>query len=153
MYLHHYTNLQQYVPIQTSIIIGAFLNPFWQLQRNPPGMFTHVPLPHRPGVKPHSFISIKKIQFGLNTKLLRIRYRASRVHAYASVHRFISSTFNFCTFKLLINRMRGLWTLVTRTYLPEVFVQSQRRRSEIYKKPITKYFPVQTEQTRLISCL
>ena len=36
-------------------------------------------------------------------------------------------------------------------YLPEVFVQTERRRSEVCaKKNEGKYFPVQTEQTRLI---
>lgn len=51
---------QQHIPIQTSLIIGAFLNPSWQLQRKAPGMLTQVPLPHRSGVKAHSFISKQK---------------------------------------------------------------------------------------------
>ena len=39
----------------------------------------------------------------------------------------------------------------TRKHLPEVFVQTERRRSEVSgEKTEGKYFPVQTEQTRLI---
>ena len=39
----------------------------------------------------------------------------------------------------------------TGKYLPEVFVQTERRRSEVCaEKAEGKYFPVQTEQTRLI---
>ena len=39
----------------------------------------------------------------------------------------------------------------TGNYFPEVFVQTERRRSEICaEKTEGKYFPVQTEQTRLI---
>ena len=39
-------------------------------------------------------------------------------------------------------------------YLPEVLVQSERRRSEVCaEKTKGKYFPVQTEQTKLIRSL
>jgi hypothetical protein len=42
----------------------------------------------------------------------------------------------------------------TGKYLPEVLVQRERRRSEVCaKKPEDKYFPVQTEQMRVISLL
>ena len=45
------------------------------------------------------------------------------------------------------------WEICPGKYLPEVLVQTERQRSEVYAKKKCKCFPEQTEQTRLIRLL